>query len=119
MTFVRGAYGALRERWLNRARIVLSLLRLRHDLAGMRVLMGLACGALVVSEQCVDTGAFRPGEHFVMAERERMPEVIEHYLTHEEERERIARQGHSFVTRELTLARVVHTMLKQSGIPPA
>ena len=113
LTFAVGAYGAAREELLNRARIVLSLLRMPHDLAGIRVLMGMACGALVVSEYCHDTDAYRPGEHFVMAELNQLPKVIDYYLEHEEERKTIAWQGHRFVTEELTLANLMHKMLRQ------
>jgi len=112
-TLVRGAYGKSREQWLNRARIVLSLLRLPHDLAGMRVLLGMACGALVVSEHCNDTDAYRPGEHFVMANLNELPGVIDYYLAHEDERQKIARQGHRFVTQELTLSNMLRKMLQQ------
>ncbi|MFO1477526.1 MAG: glycosyltransferase [Verrucomicrobiota bacterium] len=112
ITFAEGAYGPDRERLLNRARIVLSLLRAPHDLAGMRVLMGLACGALVVSESCPDTNAFTPGEHFVMAPRAQLADCLCHYLDNEPERARIARQGCAFVNRELTLERSLATMLQ-------
>jgi spore maturation protein CgeB len=96
---------------LNRSRIVLSLLRVPHDLAGMRVLMGMACRALVVSEYCKGTGAYVPGEHFVMAPLNQLPETIVRYLDHESERERIASAGHRFVTEELTLQKALAKML--------
>jgi hypothetical protein len=116
LTLVSGVYGAYRDELLSRARIVLSLLRMPHDLAGMRVLMGLACGALVVSEHCADTGAFRPGEHFIMAPLPELPEVVEHYLNQEAERQAIARQGHHFVTETLTLSNAVRRMLAHAAI---
>lgn len=113
LTVVRGAFGPEREKLLNRARIFVNLLRAPHDMAGMRLLLGMACGALVVSEHCDGTGEFRAGEHFVMAERSQLAGVIDHYLAHEAERSKIARQGNEFVTQELTLANVVREMLKQ------
>ncbi len=111
LTLARGVYGEKRDELLSRSRTMLSVLRVPHDMAGMRVLLGLACGTLVISDLCDDTGAFQPGEHFVMAASERLPEVIEYYLTHEEERQKIARQGHRFVTEELTLAKGMRRML--------
>jgi len=116
LTLAGDAFGADREQLLNRARIVLSLLRIPHDLAGMRMLMGMACGALVVAEDCPDTDAYRPGEHFVMARLDELPAVIEYYLVHEDERQKIARQGHRFVTEELTLANAVRKMLAYTAI---
>jgi hypothetical protein len=112
LTLAAGVQGAVREELLNRARIVLSLLRMPHDLAGMRVLMGLACGALVISESCDGTGAFLPGKHFVMAGTEQLPETILHYLAHGDERRKIAGQGHRFVTQELTLTDALTKMLE-------
>ena len=91
----------------------MNLLRSPYDLAGLRVLLGLACGALVVSEQCDGTGEFRAGEHFVMAPLGDLPGTIAYYLDHEDERQKIAGQGHRFVTEELTLANVVRKMLTQ------
>jgi len=115
LTVIGNTHGAGREQLLNRARITLSLLRAPHDLPGLRVLLGLACGTLVVSESGAGTGAFRPGEHFVTAGPDQLPGTIEYYLTHEAERQKIARQGHAFVTRELTLPNVLRTMLAQAG----
>jgi len=116
LTLAGNAFGPDRAHLLNRARIVLSLLRMPHDLAGMRMLMGMACGALVVSEHCPDTDAYRPGEHFVMAGLDELPAVIDYYLAHENERRKIARQGYRFVTEELTLANAVRKMLAHTAI---
>ena len=113
LTVVRKAHGADRESLLGRARIAVNLLRAPHDLAGVRLLMGMGCGALIVSEPCADTGAFEPGRHFVMAEVARLPEVIDEYLVDDEKRQAIAREGQRLVTEELTLTRVVSRMLQQ------
>jgi hypothetical protein len=117
LTLARGVYGEERDVLISRSRIMLSTLRVPHDMAGMRMLLGMGCGTLVISEPCEDTGAFRPGEHFVMAEIEGLPAVIEHYLTHEEARQMIARQGHRFVTEELTLEQGMRRMLAHAAIP--
>lgn len=116
LTFVSGVQGAVREAWLNRARIVLCLLRTPHDLPAMRVMLGLACGALVVCESCADTGAFVAGEHFVMTSLEDMPAVIDRHLTHDVERQEIAAAGHRFVTKELTLPQVLRRMLAVANL---
>jgi len=112
LTLVQKAHGAGRDALLSRTRIMLNLLRAPHDLAGMRVMMGMACGALVVSEHCDDTGAFRPDQHFVMAQLDKLAEVIGFHLAHEEMRRKIAREGHRFVTQELTLANMIRKMLQ-------
>jgi len=113
LTAVRRAFGEARTELLNRTRIMLVLLRTPHDMPAMRLLLGMACGALVVCEKCAGTSEFRSGEHFVMAGLEQLPEVIDYYLTHEDERCRIARQGHEFVTRELTIENMLCRLLDQ------
>jgi len=119
LTLVRRAHGTAREQLLSRARITVNLLRAPHDLAGLRVLLGLACGTLVVSEHCDGTGAFQPGKHFVMVPATQMADTIEYYLAHEAERRQIADEGHRFVTRELTLANVLTKLLQQLTNRPA
>jgi len=116
LTFVRGVRGAEREHVLNRARIMVNLLRMPHDLAGMRVLMGIACGALVVSEHADATGAFLPGKHFVMTAPDRLAEKIDYFLAHEEERQKIAAEGYRFVTQELTLAKGLGRILASVAV---
>lgn len=112
LTVVEKAFGAERERLLNRCKIMLNLLRAPHDLPGMRVLLGLSCGALVLSEQCEGTGAFVAGEHFVMSSLQEMPQTIETFLGEDSKRERIARAGHAFVTSTLTLENSLSTLLQ-------
>ncbi len=111
LTVVQRAFGEARTHLLNRARIMLVLLRTPHDMPAMRLMLGMACGALVICEQCNGTGAFRAGEHFVMAEPERLPEVIDYYLTHEDDRRQIAWRGHEFVAQELTMEKMLRRML--------
>lgn len=100
-----------RNVWLSRAKIFLDLLRAPHDFAALRVSLGMACGALVVSEDCGDTSVFRPGEHLVTAPPGGMAGVIEQYLKDVNERLAIARRGQQFVTQELTLAECSRRML--------
>lgn len=119
LKWVRHAFGAEREELLSRTRIMLSLLRVPHDEAGMRVMIGLAGGALVISEACPDPGEFVPGKHYVTAPLREIPARVEYYLKHEAERSVIAAEGHRFVTAELTLPRVLRRMLGHAGIANA
>jgi hypothetical protein len=111
LTCVPRAFGHERDVWLSRARIMLAPLRIPHDMAGMRVMLGMAGGALVVAEACPGTGAFRPGEHFVMAPAEELAATIVHYLEHDDERRRIAGQGQRFLVREWTMRHAVEALL--------
>jgi spore maturation protein CgeB len=71
----------------------------------------MANKALVISEPIYAPAPYEPGKHYVSATLAEIPEVIAYYLTHESERERIANEGHRFVTQELTLARSVSHIL--------
>ena len=114
LTLETGVYGAARDRLLSRARIVLCPLRVPHDLAGMRVLMGMACGAMVLSQTCPSTEDYVPGVHLVTAGFTEMADTIEYHLDHEAERERIARAGQRYVTEEMTMPQVLQAMLDRA-----
>lgn len=118
LVVVERAFGETRTHLLNRTQIMLVLLRTPHDMPAMRLLLGMACGVLVVCEQCNGTGAFRPGEHFVMADLDQLPDAIDYYLAHGADRRRIAQQGHMFVTQELTMEEMLRRMLDQIKLKP-
>jgi glycosyltransferase involved in cell wall biosynthesis len=107
----QGYWGEARTQLLNRARILLNLSRHPGLFAGDRLVLGMANGALVVSEPIYRPEPFVPGKHFVVATIEEMPDEIERYLDDEEARARIARQGYEFVTREVTLERAMTELL--------
>jgi hypothetical protein len=103
-------FGENRRKLLNRTKILLNLQRYPGELSGLRLILGMANGALVVSEPIYRTGPYVAGEHFVSATIEEMPDVVRHYLTHEDERARIALAGQRLVLEDLTLERVVAQM---------
>lgn len=72
----------------------------------------MANKALVISEPMYKPDPYVPGKHYVSATIEEMPEVIRHYLAHDEERERIANEGHQLVTQEVTMARSLSCILE-------
>jgi hypothetical protein len=105
-------WGENRTRLLSRTRIFLNLQRYPGELSGMRLIMGMANRALVISEPMYKPGYFIPGKHYISATPDEMPEMINYYLDHEDERERIASEGHAFVTQELTMERSISNILK-------
>ena len=105
-------WGENRTRLLSRTKIFLNLQRYPGELSGMRLIMGMANRALVISEPIYKPGDFIPGKHYVSARSDEMPEIINYYLNHDDERERIATEGHNFVTRELTIERSISTILR-------
>ena len=102
-------YGRERTELLNRASISLNLVKYPSDLPGVRFLMSMGCGALVVSEPLDNPTPYKVGEHFVQGSVTDLPDVIVHYLENKAEREKIVHSAHNFVTRELTM----HNMIKQ------
>jgi hypothetical protein len=104
-------WGDDRTRLLNRTRIFLNLQRYASDLSGVRFLLGMANRTMVISEPVYEPGVYVPGKHFISASPDEMPRLIEYYLSHEDERERIASAGYELVTRELTMERSINTIL--------
>lgn len=110
----RGCYGDERTRLLNRARIVLDLPRLPWEMPLMRLLMSMACRALVVSNWTGDPAPFAR-THLVQTETGRLADAVVQHLQDEERRRKIVTAAFQFVTRELTLERSLATILRTIG----
>jgi glycosyltransferase involved in cell wall biosynthesis len=96
---------------LNRTKILLNLARHPGELSGLRLILGLANKALVISEPIYQPAPYVAGTHYVSAAIADIPQAIRYYLAHEDERQRIVAEGHRLVTREITLARCVSQIL--------
>lgn len=105
-------WGEGRTVTLNRTKILLNLSRFAGEFAGLRLILGMANGAMVVSEPIRLPEPFIPGTHYIEAPVEQMPVVLRHYLDHPDQRRQIAAQGRQFVTHELTLQRSVQRILQ-------
>jgi hypothetical protein len=97
-------WGEERTKLINRTKIFLGLQRRPGKLSGIRMLLGMANKALVIAEPMYDSAPYVAGKHFISASLDEMPEVIEHYLRADSERELITDEAHRFVTEEVTLA---------------
>jgi hypothetical protein len=100
-------WGENRTLLLNRSRILLNFARTPAEYSGMRLLLGMANKALVISEPMYDPAPYVPGRHFISAPVEQMPDLIRHYLDHEDERRLMVEEAHRFVTTEHTLDRAI------------
>jgi GT2 family glycosyltransferase len=69
-----------------------------------RMLIGLANGCCIITETCEGYAPLVPGKHFVMVEPSEVIHACDYYLTHAEERERIAKAGRDFIRQHLTQA---------------
>jgi len=104
-------WGERRTEFLNRTKIIVHLQRYPGKVAAKRFILAMANGVLVISEPVYRPEPFVDGVHFVAAPVERMPAVIQHYLTHADERERITAAAHQLVTNDLTFAGSMEQML--------
>lgn len=104
-------WGEGRTQLLNRSKILLNLPRHRGLLADLRLIFGMATGALVLSEPVYLPEPYVPGKHYVEAEVSEMADTARRYLEDEEARLRITAEAHAFVTQELTLERSFGEML--------
>jgi hypothetical protein len=109
-------HGEGRTALLNRVRVLLHVGQQAGEMAHMRFLLGMANGALVVSESVYDSAPFVAGEHYLSAAPEGLAALIIDVLGREDERRRIAAAGHRFATGEVTLERSVERLV---GLIPA
>ncbi len=97
-------WGQARTELLNRTKILLDVVRLPWEIPGMRLLIGMSCGALVVSSGFRgDCRPYRQGEHFIEAPADVLTDRLLHFLNHEPDRRKITQQAQQFVTQEMTL----------------
>jgi hypothetical protein len=115
-TVAGGLWGDRRHEMINRSRTFLGFQRNPGELSGMRMLLGMACRSLVISELIVSPEPYVPGTHYVSVSLADMPEAIRYYLDNDAERARIADAGHRFVTTELTIERSVRNILALAGL---
>ncbi len=107
-------YGRERTELLNRARIVLDIMRTPWEMPVLRLLMCASCGAMVVSNWTGEPAPFDTG-HLAQVDTDEMAEAAVHYLKHEPEWQAIAGAAQAFVTRELTMQRSLESILETIG----
>jgi len=100
----RAYWGENRVRLINRARIFLNIPRFAAQFTRLRFTLGAANKALIVSEPLYNSAPFEPGKHYVAAPYREMPEVIHYYLSHEEERRKIAEEGYRLAVEQCLLS---------------
>jgi hypothetical protein len=96
-------YGENRTLLLNRTKILVNLARTPAEFSGLRLSLGMANKALVVSEPIYRPEPFEPGKHFVMVPTDQMAATIRHYLGAEDERIAITETASRLVQEEATV----------------
>jgi len=104
-------WGEERTKLLNRTKIMLNLARTPGEFPDLRLILGMANKALVISEPIYRPDPFVAGRHFVSASIGEMPETIEYYLAHETERAIISERAHRLITQDLTMEGSVSRIL--------
>ncbi len=108
-------FGENRTRLLNRAKILVNLLRQPGDFSGLRMILGMCNGAMVISEPIDKPEPYVPGRHYIEAPVGQLSSVILYYLKHPQERKRIAAEGYRLVTQNLTMQNSVKRILELAG----
>lgn len=104
-------WGEERTKLLNRTKIMLNLARTPGEFPDLRLILGMANKALVISEPIYRPDPFVAGRHFVSSSIGEMPETIQYYLAHETERAVISERAHRLITRDLTMEGSVSRIL--------
>jgi hypothetical protein len=96
-------YGVERTLVLNRTKILLNILRDPGlSLGQSRLSLGMANGALVISEPLYRPDPFMPGRHYISVPVVEMPAAIDYFLEHDAERRAIVAAAHRHVRSEVT-----------------
>ena len=102
---IDGVWGAERNDLLRRSRIVLNVSRVAGEFVGIRLVLALAAGAVVVSEPMADPFPFVAGVHFVEAPLDGLLEAARELEADEGRRRRMAEAGQALLATELSMAR--------------
>jgi hypothetical protein len=108
-------FGEERTVLLNRAKILINIMRQPWDDPVFRLLLAAPNGATFLSEEVrsSSTGPFRPGEHLITVCVDDLAEAIAYYINRPREREEIAWNAYDFVTSQLTMERVTRKLLQK------
>lgn len=103
--------GEDKYRRLRSARTLLNLHRTSSAaFEWMRFLEAICNGCVVVSEPCIDSEPLLPGEHFLVADADRIAGVLSELLDDPARLQAIRRQAYEFVRRELPMAPAVERL---------
>lgn len=101
-------FGDERIEFLNRSKITLNLTRTWYDDNFSRFAIAAPNSSLVISEPMLPhSPRVIPGVHYVEAPIEQLADQIEHYLAHEDERQKIAENAFALFTEELSFSKSI------------
>lgn len=112
-------WGQNRLQLLNTTKILLNLSRHPGEFAGLRMILGMCNGALVISEPMDLPEPYEPGKHYIETPLVQMPDAIRYYLEHPAERQGIVDEAYRFVTEKLTLRTSIRKILEIAAMEAA
>jgi Glycosyl transferases group 1 len=112
----KGYWGEARTELLNRTKILLNLPRLQGHLPDIRLIVGMANGALVVSEPLYLPAPFVPGVHYIESPADELAGTLRRCLADDEGRKRISLAAYELVTQGLTLEESFERLLDLTAV---
>jgi hypothetical protein len=110
-----GVWGTERADLLRRSRVVVNVARVPGDFIGVRLVLVIAAGAVVVSEPMTDPFPFVAGVHFVEAPLEGLLAAARELEADEPRRRRIAEAGQRLLVGELSMEHCLGRALRPSA----
>jgi hypothetical protein len=104
LTMIDGIWGAERNAMLRRGKVLIDVLRVPGNFTGIRLVIGIAAGLVVVTEPLDDPRPFVPGEHFISAPSDRLAAEALDLVADEDRRRRIVENGQRLLRTELGMA---------------
>lgn len=105
--FDKTMWGPERTRLINRAQAFLNIQRYPREVSAHRLILGMANKSLVISERIYRPEPYIAGEHYVEADAQEIPDVLEYYRRHPDERRAIVERAYRFVTETVTMESAV------------
>ena len=102
------------NKFFNETKIVLNIHLSKLPNTETRLCEVLGAGSFLLSEEISSKNLFLDGQHLAYWKRDNLEDLvskIDYYLTHEEERERIADQGHQFALSHHTINHRVRQLM--------
>jgi len=104
LTMIDGVWGAERDALLRRSKVLIDVIRIPGNFTGIRIVVGLAAGLVVVTEPLDDPRPFVPGEHFIAAPPDRLAAEALALVADEDRRRHIVETGQRFLRERLSMA---------------
>ncbi len=111
LTWVDGVWGSARDALLRRTNILLDIHRVPGNFVGLRLVLGLAAGAVVLTEPMDDPRPFVPGIHYVEAPLEQLADEARALLADERRRRSIVEAGQALLTDAVSMERSLERVL--------